>query len=145
MPGYHGPLASYIKLRLCMRRECWERFLFQPLRVNNPDMMYAGIANLRFPLKVGGVENVPGIPGACTTHNFMYLLRGPLGAGTFSGTVMAEWKYLTFITLCSEIQCHVSETGIYSHYLVYCYLSTEIIRNTFVTKFVTTEHFCGIS
>ena len=24
-----------------------------------------------------GVENVPGIPGACTTHNFTYLARGP--------------------------------------------------------------------
>ena len=24
-----------------------------------------------------GRENVPGIPGACTTHNFAYLVRGP--------------------------------------------------------------------
>ena len=33
--------------------------------------MHAGIAN------PGGGENVPGIPGACATHNFMYLARGP--------------------------------------------------------------------
>ena len=26
----------------------------------------------------GGGENVPGIPGACATHNFTYLTRGPL-------------------------------------------------------------------
>ena len=25
----------------------------------------------------GGGENVPGIPGACTTRNFIYLVRGP--------------------------------------------------------------------
>ena len=25
----------------------------------------------------GGGENVPGFPGACTTHTFMYLARGP--------------------------------------------------------------------
>ena len=26
---------------------------------------------------MGGGENVPGIPGACATHNFTYLARGP--------------------------------------------------------------------
>ena len=29
-------------------------------------------------IEVGGRENVPGIPGACATHNFTYLVRGPL-------------------------------------------------------------------
>ena len=32
-------------------------------------------------LEVGGGENVPGIPGACATRNFMYLVRGPCIAG----------------------------------------------------------------
>ena len=27
--------------------------------------------------EVGGREDVPGIPGACATHNFTYLVRGP--------------------------------------------------------------------
>ena len=27
-----------------------------------------------------GGENVPGVPGACATHNFMYLVRGPWAA-----------------------------------------------------------------
>ena len=27
---------------------------------------------------VGGGENIPGIPGACKTRNFTYLVRGPL-------------------------------------------------------------------
>ena len=30
--------------------------------------------------EVGGGENVPDIPGACATHNFTYLVRGPLPA-----------------------------------------------------------------
>ena len=40
-------------------------------------VMHAGIANQRFPLKSAAGENVPGIPGACATCNFTYLVRGP--------------------------------------------------------------------
>ena len=40
-------------------------------------VMHAGIANQRFPLKSAVGENVPGIPGACATCNFTYLVRGP--------------------------------------------------------------------
>ena len=40
-------------------------------------VMHAGIANLRYPLKSAAGENVPGIPGACATCNFTYLVRGP--------------------------------------------------------------------
>ena len=40
-------------------------------------VMHVGIANLRFPLKSAAGENVPGIPGACATCNFTYLVRGP--------------------------------------------------------------------
>ena len=40
-------------------------------------VMHAGIANLLYPLKSAAGENVPGIPGACATCNFTYLVRGP--------------------------------------------------------------------
>ena len=40
-------------------------------------VMHVGIANQRFPLKSAAGENVPGIPGACATCNFPYLVRGP--------------------------------------------------------------------
>ena len=40
-------------------------------------VMHAGIANLRFPLRSAAGENVPGIPRACATCNFTYLVRGP--------------------------------------------------------------------
>ena len=42
-------------------------------------VMHVGIANQRFPLKSAAGENVPGIPGACATCNFPYLVRGPWG------------------------------------------------------------------
>ena len=40
-------------------------------------VMHAGIANYQFPLKSAAGETVPGIPGACATRNFTYLVRGP--------------------------------------------------------------------
>ena len=45
-------------------------------------------------LTCGGEENVPCIPSACATHNFTYLVRGPLGT-------------------------HMSQTGIKCRMLVY--------------------------
>ena len=50
-------------------------------------VMHAGIANSRFPLNSAAGENVPGIPGACTTRNFTYLVRGPL-----RGDSTREWQ-----------------------------------------------------
>ena len=40
--------------------------------------MHAGFANWGFPLRSAVGENVPGIPGACATRNFTYLVRGTL-------------------------------------------------------------------
>ena len=40
-------------------------------------VLHAGIANWWFPLKSAAEENVPSFPGACTTCNFTYLIRGP--------------------------------------------------------------------
>ena len=50
-------------------------------------VMHVGIANLRFPLKSAAGENVPGIPGACATCNYTYLVRGP-------------WKIIWIICVC---------------------------------------------
>ena len=68
-----------------MRRECRERFprhrhQRKPL-VSDPGMHY-GTCVTHVPwcmsgsLTRGGKENVPGIPGACATRNFTYLVRG---------------------------------------------------------------------
>ena len=69
-----------------MHQECRERFprhrLQWKLLVSDPGMHH-GTCVTHVPwcmprtLTRGGGENVPGIPGACATRNFMYLARGP--------------------------------------------------------------------
>ena len=70
-----------------MRRECRERFPRHRLQwkppVNDPGMHH-GTCVTHVPwcmpgsLTCAGRENVPGIPGACATRNFTYLIRSPL-------------------------------------------------------------------
>ena len=72
---------------LRMRRECRECFLRHQLQrkplVSDPGMHH-GTCVTHVPwcmsgsLTCGGGENVPGIPGACPTRNFTYLVRGSL-------------------------------------------------------------------
>ena len=79
----HGPLARYVKLRVAHAPGIPGMFSPPPL-VSEPDMPHGTcvthvlwcMPDVSF--EVGGGENVPGIPGACTTHNFTYLARGPL-------------------------------------------------------------------
>ena len=69
-----------------MRRECRERFPRHRLQrkplVSDPDLHH-GTCVTHVPqcmsglLTRGGAENVSGIPGACATRNFTYLVRGP--------------------------------------------------------------------
>ena len=71
-------------LRMCRKcRESFPRHWLQrkPL-VSDPDMHH-GTCVTHVPWWMSGSptrrceENVPGIPGACTAHNFTYLERGP--------------------------------------------------------------------
>ena len=57
-----------------------------PPRVGDPDMHHGTCVKqvpsredrlLAVPFEVSGEENVLGIPGACATHNFTYLAKGP--------------------------------------------------------------------
>ena len=76
---------GYLALRF-QCRECWERFPRHRLQrkplVSDPGMHH-GTCVTHVPwcmsgsLTRGGGENVPGIPGACATSNFAYLVRGP--------------------------------------------------------------------
>ena len=68
-----------------MRRECQERFprhRLQRKTLGNDPCMHHGTCVTHVPwcisgsLASGGGENVPGIPGACATRNFTYLIRG---------------------------------------------------------------------
>ena len=69
-----------------MHRECRERFprhRLQRKSLVSDTCMHHGTCVTHVPwcmsgsLASGGGENVPGIPGACATRNFMYLIRGP--------------------------------------------------------------------
>ena len=81
-----GLLPDTHNYGLRMRRECRERFPRPRLQrkplVNDP-AMHHGTCVTHVPwcmsgsLTCGGGGNVPGIPGACATHNFTYLARGP--------------------------------------------------------------------
>ena len=68
-----------------MRRECRERFIrhqFQRRSLVSDPGMHHGTCVAHVPwcmsgsLTRGCVENVPGIPGSCATHNLTYLTRG---------------------------------------------------------------------
>ena len=94
--GCHGPLARYVNCGLRVRRECRERFprhRFQRKPLVRDPGMHHGTCVSHVPwcmsgsLTRGGGENIPGIPGACATRNFTYLVRGPLGL------VMTCWVY----------------------------------------------------
>ena len=52
---------------------CGMYHIFGKRWVSDPDMHFGTFG-------VGGRENIPGIPGACATRNFTYLVRGPLNA-----------------------------------------------------------------
>ena len=83
-----------------MRRECRERFprhrsQRKPL-VNDPGMHHGTCVThvswcMTGSLNSDGGENVPGIPGACATLNFMYLARGPLRASLWSHESINSW------------------------------------------------------
>ena len=82
-----GLLPDAQNCGLRMRREWRERFprhRFQRKPLVSDPGMHQGTCVKHVPwcmsgsLTNGGGENVPGIPGACATRNFAYLVRGPL-------------------------------------------------------------------
>ena len=79
----HGPLARYVKLRIAHAPGIFS----PPPLFSDPDMHHGTcVTHLpwcmpgRLLAVFGGKENVSGIPGACATRNFTYLVRGPLMA-----------------------------------------------------------------
>ena len=82
----HGPLTRYVTLRVAHAPGMpgtfpRHRLQMKPL-ISDPGMHH-GTCVTHVPWCMsgsqirGGGENVPGIPGACATLNFMYLARGP--------------------------------------------------------------------
>ena len=82
---YYGPASRYVKLRVAHAPGMPGTFS-QPLRASDPDMHHDTCVT-HVPWCMPGSltssflwsrwrENVPGIPGACATSNFAYLVRG---------------------------------------------------------------------
>ena len=98
----HGPLIRYVKLRVAhapgpfsppptSKDTASQRSQHASRHVRDARaVMHVGIAN---PL---WRENIPGIPGACATCNFTYLVRGP-------------WRVLNYnANMYSNIQVHLT-------------------------------------
>ena len=101
-------LPETLNCGLRMRRECRERFprrrIQKKLLVSDP-AMYHGMCVRQVPwcmsesLTRGGGENVPGLPGACATHNFTYLVRGSYPVSSFCRGYENRWRYNCHILL----------------------------------------------
>ena len=84
---HNGPLARYVKLPVAHvpgMLGMFPRHRFQRKPLVSDPVMNHGTCVTRVPWCMSGSptcsggENVPGIPGACTTRNFAYLARSPL-------------------------------------------------------------------
>ena len=85
-PSFHGPFTRRVKLWVSHATGIPGTFS-PPPSVSDPDMHH-GTCVTHVPWFIPGSltgsflwsrgrENVPGIPGACATRNFTYLVRGP--------------------------------------------------------------------
>ena len=111
-----GILPDMENCGLRVRQEYRERFPRHRLQrkplVSDP-CMHHGTCVTHVPwcmsgiLTPGGGENVPGIPGACTTRNFTYLARGP-----WSRTMCTVSNFLWIPVPCGHKWYHnLNEVG----------------------------------
>ena len=79
---HNGPLTRYAKLRVAHAPGTFPRHRLQRKLLVSDTSMHHGTCVTHVPwcmsgsLTRGGGENVHGIPGACTTRHFAYLVRG---------------------------------------------------------------------
>ena len=79
---HNGPLTRYAKLRVAHAPGTFPRHRLQRKLLVSDTSMHHGTCVTHVPwcmsgsLARGGGENVRGIPGACTTRHFAYLVRG---------------------------------------------------------------------
>ena len=87
---------------LGMRRERFPQHRLQRKPLFSDPGMHHGTCVMHVPwcmsgsLTRGGGENVPGIPGACATRNFTYLVRGP-------------WLRTSLCTADNALRCSANE------------------------------------
>ena len=104
-PPSMGLLPDTYHCGLRMRRERFPRHRLQRKPLVNDPGMHHGTCTTHVPWWMSGSltrgvgENVPGIPGACTTRNFTYLVRGPwLRTPLCTADNAMGYKYISSIT-----------------------------------------------
>ena len=101
-------------------------------------VMHAGIANSRFPLNSAAGENVPGIPGACATRKFTYLIRDPLPSPQVLRYLPAHKVRFSNQALLSIIfHGLMSSYGLSRLQLLFCFILTE---SNYKRYFINIEH-----
>ena len=97
----HGPLTTYVNLGVPQAPRMPGTFSPVP-RVSDSDIYHFTyvthvpwrMLELEVSFEVGRGENVSGIPGACATRNYTYLVRGPRWTHN-------SWNYHTYIKTIS--------------------------------------------
>ena len=171
----HGPLTRYVKLRIAHAPVIPGTFS-PPPRGSDPDMHH-GTCVTHVPWCMPGSltsgiifsrcrEKVPGIPGACTTRNFTYLVRSPWTLipspwhcmpSQFHSTVLLGFKLYSLCFKASSVPRNEynifirRSTAVMSTYVKMVTVWWELFpcqdnlngRNYFLTKFSKTE-ICAI-
>ena len=127
-----GLLPDTQNCGLRMRGDCRERFsrhrLQRKLLVSDPGMQH-GTCMTHVPwcmsgsLICGNGENVPGIPGACATRNFAYLVRGPWWINPYHLFFITYANQVIKYYFCQLIRQHSSVISVTKGALVYCVMS----------------------
>ena len=109
--------AVYVQLRVTHAPGMPGKFS-PPLRVSNPGMHHGTC--------VGDRENVPGIPGACATHNFTYLVGGLYLALLFVCSLVS------FPPFCSQSYVIISICSIYIYFALILHTAYYIYSMLYV-------------
>ena len=115
----HEPQTRYVKLRVTHAPGMPRTFSPPPISeetaiVSDPGM-HCGTYVTHVPwrmsvsLTCGGGENIPGIPGACATHNFTNLIRGPL----MKPSTFQEFNSNEETDISIDIRCQLNETRVF--------------------------------
>ena len=118
-----GPLTWYVKLRVTHAPGMPGTFFPLP-RVSDPNMHH-GTCVTHVPwrmlgsltsgyFEVGGGKNVLGIPGACATRNFMYLVRGPCTSATANWINIGDMDILNIDVIMHKFSLNTHTVDIFS-------------------------------
>ena len=95
-------------------------------------------------LTCGGGENVPGIPGACATHNFTYMARGPwwIFAQNILTMGVIDWCYPEFKVFTTRYVSYINScTTVYIIFLITVSVAVRYVPFTCTHLLMLACHF----